>query len=193
MRGRIDADLTARCPECLLRPEWCYCSEVPTLHIQTKIIVIRHWKERLRTSNTGRLVQRAIPGTVLMDYGAPDAPFDIDPELLSGAALLFPDGDQCDAQPDTLVVVDGSWPQARRMTRRVPGLLSLPRLHLSPPTTARARIRRAPAPTAMATIEAVARALDHLEGPGTGAPLDALFARFVTMHKALRGNVRPRG
>ena len=193
MRGSVAPDLADRCSSCLLRAEWCWCAEIPKLEVQTRIIIIRHWKERQRTSNTGRLVHQAIPGTELVDYGAPGAPFSTAALDLSGAALLFPDGPAGATTPRTLVVVDGSWPQARKMARRVPGLGQLPRLHLAPADTAPARIRRPPIPNGMATIEAVARALDHLEGPGTGAPLDMMFARFVETHRKLRGKVRPRG
>jgi DTW domain-containing protein YfiP len=41
------------------------------------------------------------------------------------------------------------------------------------------RLRRAPAPDRLATIEAIARALDLLEGGTAGAELDALFAEHV--------------
>jgi DTW domain-containing protein YfiP len=193
MRGSVTADLADRCPRCLLRPDWCYCSRVPTVQVRTRLVIIRHHKERFRTSNTGRLVQQAIPGTVLLDYGAPGEQFDPAWLPLDGAGLLFPEGSPAAAPPKTLIILDGSWPQARRMVRRVPALGALPRLSLAPAHRAPRRARRQPQPEGMATIEAVARALDQLEGPGTGAPLDAIFADMVdTLHR-LRGKVRPRG
>jgi len=191
MRGTIAPDLADRCPDCLLRERWCYCAAVPRLAVRTRLVIIRHWKERYRTSNTGRLVAQAIPGTVLLDHGAPDEPYDPGLVDLAGAGLLFPEGETYTFRPEVLVVVDGSWPQARKMVRRVPGLAKLPRLRLDPPARPPPRIRRPPMPDGMATIEAVARALDHLEGPGTGAPLDTLFAHFVDTLRRMRGTVRP--
>ena len=136
-------------------------------------------------------MEQAIPGTLMLDYGAPDMPFDADALALDGAALLFPDGEAADVRPHTLVIVDGSWPQARKMSRRVPGLAALPRLHLTPKDRPPSRLRRPPVANGMATIEAVARALHTLEGPGPAEALDTLFARFVDTHRRLRGRVRP--
>jgi hypothetical protein len=41
----------------------------------------------------------------------------------------------------------------------------------------------------MATIEAIARALDHLEGNHVGTFLDTLFEDFVHTSRLARGNL----
>jgi DTW domain-containing protein YfiP len=193
MRGSVAPNLEDRCAACLLLHRWCYCAHIPRLQPRTRIVIIRHWKERCRTSNTGRLVQQAIPGTRLIDYGAPGAPFDPASLDLSQAALLFPGEHPSPTKPEVLVVVDGSWPQARKMVQRIPGLRTLPRIGLQPLSLPPARIRRPPMQGGMATVEAVARALDHLEGPGAGEPLDDIFSHFVDTLQRMRGAThRPR-
>jgi len=188
VRGKVGPDLSERCPVCLLREEWCYCSAIPTLRPKVQLVIIRHWKERCRTSNTAQLLQRAIPGTVLVDYGAPGGPLDQGVLDVPSPVLLFPEGPTDDhLKPETLVVVDGSWPQARKMVQRVPGVSKLPRLCLQPSKRPPTRLRKPPMRSGMATIEAVARALDHLEGAGTGAPLDQLYDHFVDTLRRMRG------
>jgi DTW domain-containing protein YfiP len=186
-RANISHGAHTRCESCLLLQEWCLCDRVPRLEIQTQLIIIRHWKERLRTSNTARMVQAAIPSTVILDYGAPGAELDPTTLPLSEASLLFPGETAQSPAFKTLIIVDGSWPQARRMVQRIPGLASLPKTSVSPLPVPPRRLRRPPQPEGMATIEAVARALDRLEGPGTGAPLDLLFNDMVETMNRLRG------
>ena len=74
-----------------------------------------------------------------------------------------------------IVLLDGSWSQAKTLWWRNPWLLKLHRLVLNPPRPARlGRLRREPRREALSTIEAAALALRHLEPDP--APADALLA-----------------
>ena len=93
--------------------------------------------------------------------------------------LLFPDGAAPTSNlppPKRLVVVDGSWPQARKMVQRVAAFRRLPRLSLVQPAEDRVRLRQPPNPQCRSTLEAVADALTLLEGPHKGEPLHELHA-----------------
>jgi hypothetical protein len=73
-----------------------------------------------------------------------------------------------------IVLIDGSWKEAKTLWWRNPWLLKLHRLALNPPTPARlGRLRREPRREALSTIEAAALALRHLEAGPTAA--DALL------------------
>ncbi len=128
-----------RCPRCNLPKQWCFCSQTEILDLPTQIILLRHPKEKFRSSGTGFL-----PSLCLKSFQI------VEPEeletLLKGLetpiALLFPpDGDSDGRLPDyspnrmeglkTMIVPDGSWSEARRMVRRSPELRQLPRV--SPP------------------------------------------------------------
>jgi tRNA-uridine aminocarboxypropyltransferase len=91
----------------------------------------------------------------------------------SGAAL-------CNAAPilanfEGIVVLDGTWSQAKTLWWRNPWLLKLHRLVLNPPSPARlGRLRREPRREALSTLEAIALALRHLERVPDAA--DALLA-----------------
>jgi DTW domain-containing protein YfiP len=169
--NRIDR----RCRGCWLRPSLCLCDEVPTVQTRTRVIVVRHQRERSKGSNTARLVAAALPNSELHDWGLKDQPVEIDP---TDAWVLFPaleGAPPLQGVPKRLIVLDGAWSHTRRMIRRVPGVVGLPRLDVSAMYEDRVRMRRPPQPGLVSTLEAVSYALDMLEGPGTGDPLRALF------------------
>jgi DTW domain-containing protein YfiP len=104
------------------------------------------------------------------------AGFDAGPRLRAlandpaGAAVLFPGVQALDPSalatpPRTLIVVDGTWNEARKMLARMPWLAGLPHLRLTPaaPGVYR-RIRRTPAAHQLSTVEAVIETLARLEG-----------------------------
>jgi DTW domain-containing protein YfiP len=81
-----------------------------------------------------------------------------------------------------IVLLDGTWSQAKTLWWRNPWLLKLHRLVLNPPSPARlGRLRREPRREALSTLEAAALVLRHLEkGPEAAdallATLDGLMA-----------------
>ena len=95
--------------------------------------------------------------------------------------------------PGQLVLLDGTWRQARQMLRAHPRLQSLPRLALADPPPARYAIRRAQRPQHQrSTLEAACLALGQLEGrPDHYAPLLAAFSGWVGEVAARAG--RPTG
>ena len=166
----------------------CICSHIPTLNPSMELIIVRHWKERLKPSNTARLVSHAIPSLRLFDYGAPGEVWDPTAIDLSHAALLFPDDDAPQvSQPSRIIIVDGSWAQARKLINRISGLKDLPRFAIEPTLQPRVRLRTPPSPHHVSTIEAVAAILDKTEGAGTGDSLRALFDRAVESAVIARG------
>jgi hypothetical protein len=93
----------------------------------------------------------------------------LDPDEAAATALLFPgEGAQDPRQVPAgavrnLVVLDGTWAQARKLYQHNPILRALPRLGLIPARPGNYRIRREPAADCLATIEALAEALGALE------------------------------
>ena len=100
------------------------------------------------------------------------------------AALLWPGEGAIDlassppAGPITLVVVDGTWAQAKKVVRVNPSLRALPRYAFAPPAPSTYRIRREPRDDYVSTIEALAHVLTLLEGDRFGAML-APFAAMI--------------
>ena len=79
----------------------------------------------------------------------------------------------------TLIALDGTWWQARKLLRLNPMLAALPRVAFTPQRLSDYRIRRQPAAHCVSTIEALAETLSALE-PEAG-PFDRLLDPFRAM------------
>lgn len=180
-QARRDAKLAKRCARCLYLPALCLCSALPRLLTRTRVIIVRHYREVTRSSNTGRLAHLALPNSELFDHGMPGTPpTALSRELLDGAALLFPGGEPIGQgePPRALVVLDATWSQARRMRRKVRGLEHLRTVSLTTAPTERPRLRASPGEGKVSTIEAIAYALGELEGAAGPDVRDRLIALF---------------
>ena len=82
---------------------------------------------------------------------------------------------------DGIVLIDGTWSQAKTLWWRNPWLLKLHRLVLNPPRPARlGKLRREPRREALSTLEAAALALRHLEsGPEAAVALLAALGQII--------------
>jgi hypothetical protein len=98
--------------------------------------------------------------------------------------------------PVTLVVVDGTWSQAKKIVKHDPQLSALPRYAFTPDTPSEYRIRREPAAECVSTIEALMHVLGALEGDE--ARFRALLVPFRAMvdaqiaHQTNGGRARTR-
>lgn len=106
--------------------------------------------------------------------------------LPEGAVLLYPGPDARDLatlapaeRPNALVVIDGTWHQARTLYRELPALQALPKVSFDASRPSRYRIRKQPRMECVSTLEAVVRALELLE-PGL-EHLEGLLGSFEAM------------
>lgn len=163
--------------------------------LRTKLCVVVHYRESLKTTNTGTVAARLVAGSSVVVHSqgyAPAAEPDFTgrrPLLLfpsEDAALLTPE--HADGPPVTLVVPDGSWSQARRMHRRVAWMSKLPHVMLPPSDKRTAyHLRRSEREGGLATMEAIARALGILEGAAVEQILERVFDLLVQRTLAARG------
>ena len=192
MRSRTLTDLPGRCPRCWLRAGFCICAEVPRVVTRTEVVVVRHEREAWKSTGTARVALQALERSRLIEYGEDGAGADdaLLP-LCEGAALLFPETGIAPAPlgepPRRLIVLDGTWRQTRRMLKRLPSLAAVPRLVLPEKTEAPLRLRESDDPLGRSTLEAIADALEVLEGEETSRPLHALHALFVERVFKARG------
>jgi DTW domain-containing protein YfiP len=169
----------------------CLCAQIPTIATQTRVVIVRHFSEQSRSSNSGRLAHLALPNSETIDHNAIDDAGRCVPAVLpplDGAWLLYPAGPPRTTRPEPppkqLVVLDATWAQTRRMYRKLDALRGLPTLRLPDAPMAAARLRASPGPGQVSTIEAIARALRLLEGEAVAAPLEALFDLAVERAQA---------
>ncbi len=161
-------------------------------------MLVLHHREAAKPSNTGRLALLRLANAARYVRGRQGAPVDLgelaDPDRRP--LLLFPDDDApvldlelvaADDRPVTLVVPDGTWPQARRTAKREPLIAPLPRVRPPPGPATRYRIRREHVPGGLATAEAIARAFGVLEGPDVRREIERVFDLMVARTLVTRG------
>lgn len=170
------------------RPEVvCVCSLIHVLPTRTRVLLLQHPRECRVGYGTARLAHLALPNSelrVALDF-APDPVVQAVLAPGAGSYVLFPRHDAIAIaelprdQPTTLVVIDGTWRQARKLLKLNPAIATLPAISLTPRRPSGYLIRKQPADYCLSTIEAVAEALQALE-PDRG-PFDRLLAPFRAM------------
>ena len=183
-----------QCPRCLRPQTHCLCPLIPSLDSRTRVLLLQHPSEVNHALNTARLAALGLNNAELIVGEV----FEDLPGLLnqSGyrARLLFPGEDAQPMQacavteePLLLVVPDGTWRKARKMLHLNPLLAALPRVTLAQGGVSRYRLRKAPGPGALSTVEAIVQALETLEAPTTFTPLLRPFEALIEGQIAAMG------
>ena len=185
---RASHEPRAVCVRCR-RPEIvCYCRHLTSLETRTRVVLLQHPRERDVPIGTAHMASLCLPNAEL-DVGVHFRGSSALARALSDparpAVLLYPGPGAIDVVRDpppgpvTLVVVDGTWWQAKKLVRENPELAALPRYAFTPPSPSEYRIRREPHEAYVSTIEALVHVLGALEGDP--ARFEALLAPFRAM------------
>jgi len=199
-------DLSA-CPDCLQPESICVCKELTPLAHRTALLILQHPQEQSHLLGTARLTAKAFPDAVLKiglswrslahALGRPAEPrrwavlylgSDKAAEIAKDRELVLLDGkgkrvanEKAElAELEGIVLLDGSWSQAKALWWRNPWMLKCRRLILGPQHASRfGKLRREPRRDALSTLEAAALALSRLEQRPEIE--EALGASFQTM------------
>src|SRR5690242_16790736 len=120
MRSMTAPGAPGRCQRCLLLVDFCVCPFIGSAQAsQPQILIVRHHWEAFKSTGTARLAGLALSNLRIIDMVA-ENPEPVRAELraLQDAWLLYPDGSAAPAagaRPTTLVVLDGTWRQTRKM------------------------------------------------------------------------------
>jgi DTW domain-containing protein YfiP len=183
-----------QCPRCLRPQTHCLCPLIPSLDSRTRVLLLQHPSEVSHALNTARLAALGLSNAELIVGEV----FEDLPTLLNRpgyrARLLFPadDAQPIEAygesdEPLLLVVPDGTWRKARKMLHLNPLLAALPRVTLAEGGVSRYRLRKAPGPGALSTIEAIVQALQTLEAPASFESLLKPFEALIEGQIAAMG------
>ena len=163
------AHATPRCRVCGLHLPLCVCAQLPRLQLPERFLLVQHAVELDRPTNTGRMVEYMLPNSRLVLHGVRGQTTDetplCDPELRyfllyprPGAPVLSPEMLAGVPRERTAVVLlDGSWRQAARMSHRLASLRGLPCVQLPPGAASAWDIRRPLHPGQLCTLEAAIR------------------------------------
>jgi DTW domain-containing protein len=188
-----------RCPACGSSLTLCMCAVLPRLAVRTKVALVIHRHELLRSSNTGMLALRALVNSELRIRGQSiGAILDLS-DLLSSdyrSLLYYPSADAveltselvaADPRPIQLIVPDGTWRQARKIHSRHRELKDVPRVKINAPNNCAYQLRAQSRPEGMATLLAVAVALRIIEGEAVALELMQLYQARVARTLGARG------
>jgi DTW domain-containing protein YfiP len=189
-------NVEARCRLCRMHQLLCVCDLVPCLPTRTRVVLVIHKKEARKPTNSGLLAARCLPNSEILvrgRIGQPEPTFEPDPERQS--LLLFPHEsavpiDRFAHSPVTLIVPDGTWRQAAKVSHRLPGLGGAPYVTLPPDAPTVYRLRAELHQGRLATLEAIARALGILEGAEVRHALERIFRVVVERTLWMRGALR---
>ena len=174
------------CQRCLRPRARCLCRHlegVSPVQTRTEVVVLQHPRERFHPLGTAPLVKLGLANARL------EVAWDLhgDVALPEGAGLLYPgpdaqplEGLALEERPPALLLLDGTWSQARKLYKHNSWLAELPTFGLTPAEPGRYRIRGEPDDHALSTVEAAIQALCLLE-PEVAADLEPLMGAFDRM------------
>jgi DTW domain-containing protein YfiP len=161
------------CGRCRRPMSVCYCRTLPQIETTTRVVILQHPRERDMPIGTARMASLCLPRSELHVGVRWADSFALQRALRDPARppiLLYPGPGARDILreppigPVTLVVVDGTWSQAKTVVRDNPILQALPRYAFATPEPSQYRIRREPRAEYVSTIEALMHVLGALEG-----------------------------
>ncbi|WP_088132957.1 tRNA-uridine aminocarboxypropyltransferase, partial [Acidovorax sp. T1m] len=202
-----------RCAGCRLLPSHCLCALRPAVPTRAGMCLLMGDVEALKPSNTGWLIADVVADTFAFGW----ARTAVHPDLLALLAdpqwqpvVVFP-GDgvaperllhamprnaetapphSATAKRPLFVLLDGTWPEARRMFRKSPYLDRLPVLILQPGQRSRYRLRHALHDDHLCTAEVAALCLE-LAGETRAAQTLEAYLDVFTHHYLQAKNQLP--
>jgi DTW domain-containing protein YfiP len=175
----------------------CICDLMPSLPTRTRLMLVLHYFEARKPTNTGQLATACLPNSEVVIRGREghpppsfDFPAGTQPLYLFPHEGAVPLTDYADHdKPIVLVVPDGTWRQAWKVRKREPALANVPCVSLPEGgALTRYRLRVERREGGLATIEAIARAFEVLEGPAVREALDGIFELMVERSLRQRGS-----
>lgn len=181
-----------RCQGCLLPQKSCLCATIQPQPARNRFCLVMFDTEPMKPSNTGRLIADILPDTLAFGWSRTEP----DPALLAAVAdpawqpvVVFP-ASYADAgrpvhfsppregKPLLFIMLDGTWPEARKMFRKSPWLDGFPVMSLNVTTPSRYTLREAHGEGQHCTAEVAAELLAQAGDRQAAAALHQHFEQF---------------
>lgn len=203
------------CPRCLKPASLCICADVVALDNRVALLILQHPQEQDRALGTARLTALHLKNAVFKvglswpslakALGRPAEPRRWGvlylgsakaADLAAGREIValdrkgeaLRDQDTALDDLDGVILLDGTWAQAKALWWRNPWMLKCVRLVLGPRRPSRyGKLRREPRADSLSTIEAAALVLSRLEHrPDFEAALTRSFDRLLARYRQAR-------
>ena len=203
-RGGIKGE---RCPGCRLVPSHCLCGVSPMVPTRAGVCLLMADIEPLKPSNTGWLIADVVPDTFALGWARTEvdpalltllADPQWQPYVVFPGEFVAPERvvtqvagtpSPSPSQPSSLasatpkrplfVLLDATWPEARKMFRKSPYLDRFPVLSLQPEQISRYQLRRSRRSDHFCTAEVASLCLDLAGEPCAAQVLDAYLDVFT--------------
>ncbi|MBZ9559532.1 MULTISPECIES: DTW domain-containing protein [Modicisalibacter] len=201
-----------RCDTCRLPALNCLCPYRVSAGSRTRVWLLTHPLEHYKPTNTGRLIGHVLPTTEVFTWyrTEPDerllallddprfAPFVVFPddqpdyaERVVGPEAVVAVGEQ--GRIPVLILLDGTWRQARRIFRKSPYLAALPVLPLHTQRHTRYHLRKPASASHLCTAEVAAELLRQVGDTAAADVLDDYFDAFNDSYAASRRHSKLEG
>ena len=208
----------AECPRCRKPADLCVCDGIVPIANRVALLILQHPQEQDRVLGSARLTALQLKNAVLRiglswpslskALGRPGEPRrwailylgsakvgelarDRDVVALDRKGEAEADQDVALSDIEGVVVLDGTWSQAKTLWWRNPWMLKCRRVVLGPRRPSRyGKLRREPRREGLSTIEAAAMLLGRLERPEIEETLVASFERMLAKYRAARSEAR---
>jgi len=210
------AEVISDCPRCQKPLPLCVCDDVTPIENRVALLILQHPQEQDRALGTARLTAQHFSNAVVkvglswpslskalgrqiddasrwavLYLGSAKAA-DLDPG--SDIVAINRKGQVADRQREILgriegvVLLDGTWSQAKALWWRNPWMLKCQRLILGPKEPSRyGKLRKEPRRDGLSTIEAAGMLIARLEKrPDIEAALNASFERMLARYRKLQ-------
>jgi DTW domain-containing protein YfiP len=185
-----DAGPEATCPDCLKPRALCVCAGIEPMANRIEIVILQHPQEQDRELGTARLALRHFQNSRLaiglswpnlsklvgrpveprrwavLYLGSARPPAETRPmTVLDRKGEALPEQDQALAELEGVILLDGTWSQAKALWWRNAWMVKARRLVLDTGKPSRyGRLRTEPRRDSVSTLEAAAFAMARLEG-----------------------------
>jgi DTW domain-containing protein len=212
-----DSDL--ECPRCGKPTALCVCAGIEPIENRIGLLILQHPQEQDRELGTARLtmlhlkratmkiglswpsLDKALGRAVnpkrwaVLYLGAASGaklPKDREITLIDSKGAALPEQDRTLAELEGIIILDGTWSQAKTMWWRNAWVLKCRRLALNPKQPSRyGKLRREPRREGLSTLEAAALVLSRLgEQPEIDTMLSLSFARLLGAYRSLNTRVK---
>ena len=180
--------------------QMCICEFIPRLSLRTRVSLVVHAKELKRTTNTGSLAIKSLLNSEMIIRGQTTDAVDLSHLIKSDFQnfLFYPADGAIEldeklvrntSKPIHLIVPDGNWRQASKVHYRHHELKNVLRIKISSPNVNQHHLRKENTPEGMATLEAIAKAIEIIEGSVAAMPLLRLYQSKLEKTLIGRGNL----
>lgn len=186
-----------RCQRCLLPLRLCLCATLVPSEAKSRFCLVMFDTEPMKPSNTGRLIADILPDTTAFQWSRTEPPQallelvknpDYQPMVVFPASYAGEEREVIFAppagKPPLFIMLDGTWPEARKMFRKSPYLDNLPVISVDLSRLSAYHLRGIHAEGQYCTAEVAIALLDLAGDTQAAEGLSDHFTRFKTRYLA---------